>query len=197
MKLIKKSVLLILMLTLMLQGAEKKAVLKSILIPGWGEHSLNEPARSKIFMFTEAGLWITYAGLMLYKDIQYDDMKSYARAHSGASDFHGSSQYWVDMGSYLTWEDHREEMLEYRTPDKIYDEKYAWKWESVEDANTFRNIRVLKDRTEHRMTFILGGLVLNRLISVLDVVYLSRPVESGILLTPDISSFNISIALNP
>ncbi len=180
-----------------LQAGEKNTVLKSILIPGWGEYAMNARVRGKIFMSAEAGMWISYASLAFYENIQDKDMRSFVKAHSGASEFHGSSQYWVDMGSFLSWEDHKEEMLMVRMPEKIYDEKYAWDWSSVEDANTFRDIRIKKDRTAHRMSFLIGGMVLNRMISVLDVLYLSRSVESAVIAGPGMSLFTLSVALNP
>ena len=174
-----------------------KAVLKSAILPGWGEHSLGTSGAGRIFFVSEAALWISYAGMAVYKDIQNNDMISFAKAHSGATSFYGSSQYWVDIGSFLSWSDHREEMLQYRTPDKIYPEENAWNWDSVENANTFRNIRIAKDKSEHRMTFILGGLVMNRMISMLNIMYLTRnPVESNLILTPVSSQIQISMPVN-
>lgn len=197
MKIFKKCLFLLFMMMSLVYASDNRAILKSLILPGWGEHSLDASRRGRSFMIVEAGLWISYAGLHSYRDIQHDDMIHYARAHSGAADFHGSSQYWVDMGSYLTWEEHREEMLENRMPDKIYDEQYAWSWESLDHANTFRDIRIKKDRTDHRMTFLIGGMIFNRLVSVLDVIYLSRSMESSLYVSPDNTSINLSIALNP
>lgn|GEM_PF-1669589 len=193
--------LLCILLTTVVLPAEPvsrgKAVLRSAVLPGWGELSLGASGASRIFFVSEAAMWLSYAGLAVYKDIQHDDMISFAKAHSGAASFYGSSQYWVDMGSFLSWSDHREEMLQYRTPDRIYPEENAWNWDSVENANTFRNIRIVKDRSEQRMTFILGGLVMNRMISMLNIMYLTRnTVESDLILTPVSSQIRLSFSIN-
>ncbi|HBY18492.1 MAG TPA: hypothetical protein DEH00_04900 [Candidatus Marinimicrobia bacterium] len=82
-------------------------------------------------------------------------------------------------------------------PDKIYDEQYAWNWESLDHANTFRDIRIKKDRTDHRMTFLIGGMIFNRLVSVLDVIYLSSSLESSLQISYEETSINLSFALNP
>ncbi len=177
--------------------SKSKAIFKSAILPGWGERSIGARGAGRLFFAAEATLWISYAGLSVYKDIQNDDMISFAKAHSGASSFYGSSQYWVDMGSFLSWNDHKEEMLQYRTPDKIYPEKNAWNWDTVENANTFRNIRIAKDKSEQRMTFILGGLVMNRMISMLNIMYQTRnPVESDLIITPLSSQIRLSIPIN-
>ncbi|MCD6233480.1 MAG: hypothetical protein DRP86_05660 [Candidatus Neomarinimicrobiota bacterium] len=197
MKIFKKCLFLFFMLMSIVHASDNRAILKSLILPGWGEHSLDASRRGRGFIIAEAALWVSYAGLYLYRDVQHDDMVHYAEAHSGAASFYGSSQYWVDMGSYLSWEDHREEMLENRMPDKIYDEQYAWNWESLDHANTFRDIRIRKDRTDHRMTFLIGGMIFNRLVSVLDVAYLSRSMESSLQITPEETSINLSIVLNP
>lgn len=200
MKKIIQTILCILLPALVLSAqpvSRGKAVLKSAILPGWGEHSIGASKAGRIFFTTEAALWISYAGLAVYKDIQNNDMITFAKAHAGATSFYGSSQYWVDMGSFLSWSDHREEMLRYRTPDKIYPEENAWNWDSVENANTFRNIRIAKDKSEQRMTFILGGLVMNRMISMLNIMYLTRnPVESDLILTPVSSQIRLSIPVS-
>lgn len=197
MKIFKKSLFLIMTLAITLYASDKMAIVKSLILPGWGEHSLNASRRASGFMLTEAALWVSYTSLSVYKNVQNDDMIHYAEAHSGAADFHGSSQYWVDIGSYLSWEEHREEMLENRMPEKIYSETYAWNWESLNHANTFRDIRIRKDRTDHRMTFLIGGMIFNRLVSVLDVIYLTRTVESSLHVSPGAAAVNLSISLNP
>lgn len=196
-KIIKRSIFLLLAACSLGYASEKSAILKSFILPGWGEYSLNESGRAKEFFCVEVSLWVSYAGTSIYKEIQYDDMVHYAKAHSGATSFHGSSQYWVDMGSYLSWEKYRDEMLENRMPEKIYNEDYAWNWESLEHANTFREIRIQKDLTEQRMSFIVGAMIFNRLLSVIDVMYLNRSIDSAVAPTPNGTAFYLSIPLRP
>ena len=40
-------------------------VWRSLMIPGWGEYSLNEQKRGKLFIFTESLLWIGMGGSFL------------------------------------------------------------------------------------------------------------------------------------
>ncbi|MEA1987215.1 MAG: hypothetical protein U9N76_06980 [Candidatus Marinimicrobia bacterium] len=177
---------------------DKKSVLKSVVLPGWGEMSYNKN-RSKLFFISELTIWASYFTFNKYHDIQDNDMKNYAEVHSGADDFSDVSQYWVDLGSFYSYENFKERMLELRTPEKIWDEKYAWDWDSNENANKYRNMRIDRDMSLLRAKFSIGGLVLNRIISAIDVIYLSNnsnKVSTSMSLSRDKAVFKISIPIN-
>jgi hypothetical protein len=177
---------------------DKKNILKSIVLPGWGELSYNK-THSKIFFISEVTMWVSLFTFNKYNDIQDSDMRNYAEIHSGAEEFSSSSQYWVDLGGYFSYQDHKTEMLEMRTPEKIYDEKYAWDWDTHENANKYRNLRIDRDQSLLRAKFAAGGLVLNRIISAIDVIYLSNKqnhISSSLSLDQDNTTFRISIPIN-
>ncbi|MEA3499786.1 MAG: hypothetical protein U9R41_02015 [Candidatus Marinimicrobia bacterium] len=177
---------------------DKKNILKSIVLPGWGELSYNK-TRSKMFLVSELTMWVSLFTFNKYNDIQDQDMRNYAEIHSGAEEFSTESQYWVDLGNYFSYQDHKSEMLEMRTPEKIYDVKYEWDWDTHTNANKYRDMRIDRDQSLLRAKFAAGGLVLNRIISAIDVIYLSNKqnhINSSLLLNHDNTTFKISIPLN-
>jgi hypothetical protein len=157
------------------QAAEplKNRVLKSILLPGWGELSMQEP-RGRWLMAADLAMLASIIGLQSYSSDQDREMKSYALLHANAAAFSDANQYWIDMGSYLSWQLHQESMLESRTPEKVWDEAYAWEWSSVENANRYRAMRRSRDLAKDRSTLFVGAMVFNRIVSALDVLYLSN-----------------------
>ncbi len=177
---------------------DKKNILKSIILPGWGELNYNN-SRSKMFFITEATMWISMFTFNRYHDIQDSDMKNYAKIHSGAEEFASTSQYWVDLGGYFSYQDFKEEMLESRTPEKIYNEKFAWDWDSRENANKYRNLRIDRDKSLLRAKFAIGGLVFNRILSAIDVIYLANNqnhLTSSLSFNQNVTTFHFSIPFN-
>lgn len=177
---------------------DKKNILKSIVLPGWGELTYNK-TRSKMFFISELTMWISMFTFNKYYDIQDHDMSNYAKIHSGAEEFSSKSQYWVDLGNYFSYQDHKSEMLEMRTPEKIYDEKYEWDWDTHANANKYRDMRIARDKSLLRAKFAIGGLVLNRIISAIDVIYLSNKqnhIYSSLSLGQKNTTIKISIPLN-
>ncbi len=157
------------------QAAEpvRKEILKSIILPGWGELSMDE-ARGRWLMAADLTMLASIIGLRNYSADQNEEMKSYATLHANASAFSSDNQYWVDLGSYVSWQEHRESMLENRAPEKVWDEAYAWEWSSIENANSYRTMRRARDLAADRATLLIGAMVFNRIVSALDVLYLSN-----------------------
>ena len=51
-------------------GEHSHYVWRSLMIPGWGEYSLNEQKRGKLFVFTESLLWIGMGGSFLGSNLE-------------------------------------------------------------------------------------------------------------------------------
>jgi len=61
------------------------------------------------------------------------------------------------------------------------------------------NLRIDRDQSLLRAKFAAGGLVLNRIISAIDVIYLSNKqnhISSSLSLDQDNTTFRISIPIN-
>ncbi|HDR04863.1 MAG TPA: hypothetical protein ENN84_06405 [Candidatus Marinimicrobia bacterium] len=183
-----------------LQAAEldKKALLKSLVLPGWGELSIQEN-RGRWLMAADLTMLASIIGLQTYARDQNNEMRGYAALHANADAFSDENQYWIDLGSYLSWQIHREAMLENRAPEKVWEDAYAWEWSSVEHANQYRTMRRARDLARDRATLIVGAMVFNRIVSALDLVYLSNR-DSHIALNydaqRDMGQLSISFSLN-
>jgi hypothetical protein len=73
------------------------------------------------------------------------------------------------MGNYLT----TEEFNAYRRKVRDYDSQYTgsndtWNWDSSENRETFKDLRIRSDRDKNRMVYAIGAMALNRILSAIE-----------------------------
>ena len=150
-------------------------VLKSLALPGWGEHSLGKHKRGYLFNSTELTGWLSYAVFTLYNKQTRDDMKAFASDHAGVEVSGKNNQYWTDIGNYMDIHDYNDQKTRYRQVDLIYtDEDKFWAWDSQNNKKKFDNMRLNSRIAKRNASMVLSALVLNRLLSVIDIATLTR-----------------------
>ena len=108
----------------------------------------------------------------------------------------------VNIGHYNNFNEYNKIMSRRRQHEKIYKENEGkeWKWDSKINRIKFDEIRILSVTYGKYSRFAIGGLILHRLISLIDVIYLER-LDSDLDLETSFSpqsgelKFNILIAL--
>ena len=156
-------------------------VWKSLIIPGWGEYSLNQIQRGKLFIVTETLLWIGMGGSLIGSRIEKNTYQSIAREHAGISKGDKPRQFWVDIGNYNNKDDFIAEHLRWRDFDAIEaykDKKWDWDWDSSAQQKFFEKKRVKSDQLLLAGKFLIGGIVLNHIISGIDALFLSRRLQN-------------------
>lgn len=150
-------------------------VVKSLVLPGWGEHSLGNHKRGYIFNSTELLGWISYAAFTLYSNQTKDDMKAFAADHADVDVSGKNSQYWTDIGNYMNIYDYNDQKARYRQVDYLYDvdEKY-WAWDSESNKNKFDDMRLNSRIAKRNASMVASALILNRLLSVIDIAFLTK-----------------------
>lgn len=155
----------------MLQEGDEKsvtlAVVYSLLLPGMGELYAENFSSGKYFLITDAGLWLGYGGFRYYGQWLRTDARSYATQYAGAN-FDGKDEaFEVNMGNFNSLEEYNEAKLRNREFDKLYDAQstYAWQWESDASRLQFKDQRIRSDEVFQSSRFVIGALVLNRIIS--------------------------------
>jgi len=177
-------VLIMLSLPLFSQQLEEKTytvnetrlmVLKSLALPGWGEHSLGNHKRGYFFNTTELTGWFTFAAFTFYGNQTRDDMKAFATDHAGVDVSGKDNQYWTDIGNYMDIHGYNDQKTRYRQVDLIYtDEGEFWAWDSKENKKKFDNMRLNSRIAKRNASMVLSAMVLNRLLSVIDIAALTR-----------------------
>jgi hypothetical protein len=151
-------------------GQEEKSVLLaaglSLVLPGMGELYADNFSTGKYFLVADGVLWLTYAGLSVSSTWVQDDADVYMIQHAGASLDGKGDQFRVDVGNYLSVYAYNEAKLRAREFSRLYDPAlYYWNWDSDPNRTQYRDLRISSDQLDRNATFVLGALVVNRLIS--------------------------------
>ncbi|MBD3165055.1 hypothetical protein GF324_00485 [bacterium] len=143
-------------------------VIRSIILPGWGQRRLGNHVRGAFFTAMDASLWtgivLSYIG---YVDgtAAYED---YAAQHAGVIGEPGH-EFYVNIGNYDT----REDFNEVRRQRRDYANQYTgsgtyWDWDSEQSRIKFEDQRISADRHRNRIYYFVGGLLLNRVAAAID-----------------------------
>ena len=151
-------------------------VVKSLVLPGWGEYSLDNQIRGRIFVLSETVLLLAILGSYSIAQRQEMEYKAYAAEHAGIDPIGKDRQFWVDIGNYSSLFSFNEEHLRWRDFNDLYEDNdiWAWAWDSSSNRERFENMRIASDSWRLRGSFLIGGVVLNHIVSAIDALYLSK-----------------------
>ncbi len=156
--------------------AETRLILmKSVILPGWGEHSIDHHKRGYIFNSTELLGWLSFAAFTIYNTQTHDDMKAFASDHAGINPSEKDNQYYTDIGNYIDIYAYNDQKRRYRQIDKIYDtENMFWAWDSDKNKTKFDKMRFNSRLAKRNASLVISSLILNRLLSVIDIATLTK-----------------------
>lgn len=166
-------VIFLLLMSLSFAQSSRSAYLKSAVLPGWGEQSLGS-STFYYSMAAEAILWLGYGGLRYSYSHNTDNMINYAKVNANVGDFPQDAKYWADLGNYIDYAKHVEEMQENRTTENIWDLGFAWDWNSSDSQETYSELHRRTQLTNVGSQLVIAGLVVNRIVSIINVHYLSK-----------------------
>ena len=151
-------------------------VVKSLVLPGWGEYSLDNQIRGRIFVLSETVLLLAILGSYSVAQRQEKEYKAYAAEHAGIDPIGKDRQFLVDIGNYSSLFTFNEEHLRWRDFNALYEDNdtWAWAWDSSNNRERFENTRIASDSWRLRGSFLIGGVVLNHIVSAIDALYLSK-----------------------
>ncbi|MFH1214263.1 MAG: hypothetical protein V1681_09240 [Candidatus Neomarinimicrobiota bacterium] len=158
------------------QNEARLLLMKSAVVPGWGERSLNYVRRSYGFNAAEIALWVTYWAFEWYGQSVAANMKAYAVTHAGIDPAGKDVYYFTDIGNYANIYEYNEQKLRNRSVNLLYPltGQYYWAWDSEASRKSFDKIRIKSATALQYATFAVGGLVANRIVSMLDIIILTR-----------------------
>ena len=158
------------------EGEKKKAglaILYSFLLPGMGEIYAGNYSLGKYFTIADGVLWGALTGMSYYGAWQRDNYKSFAHTHGGVNPDGKDDQYFATIGGYQNVDKYNREHELYREFDKIYDTgTHFWRWESPSDRKEYRTMWIASENAFNNIRFVVGALILNRVVSVINAVRL-------------------------
>lgn len=143
------------------------AFLKSLVVPGWGQHSLGRTNTALAFLGTEVVLIGGMLTLNSYGASVRDDYRALAAVHAGVTGGHGHD-YYVDVGNWLSVDDYNAQRLRERDFAALYtDPADYWRWSTDADRAVMEAKRIKSDRAFNSVLYLVGGVVLNHIASAI------------------------------
>lgn len=177
-----------------------KPKLQSLLFPGWGQHSMEESKRANKYFIREAALWLIFLGSKKTAAWYKSDYTAFAELHANV-DMKGKNYLFaVNMGHYESLNDYNDTKERQRLVNDKYEkgENFDWQWDNYTNRIKFDNMRIKSVKLDKYAKFSVGGLILHRMVSFIDVIYLER-INSKISidpqLSPDLNSMSINFTL--
>jgi TM2 domain-containing membrane protein YozV len=149
-----------------------RAGLYSALIPGAGEFYLGHKSKARVFFTVEAVSWIGFFAFKTYGGWKKDDFIRFANDRAGA-DLWNKDDDFVDMVGFYNDIDEYNSLGRAFDPNRAYLEDNAsnhWRWQSESDMRIYRHLKNQSREAYRRSDFMIGLAVLNRVISIIDVV---------------------------
>jgi len=148
----------------------------SLLLPGLGEAYVGETGYTKVFMSIEAVGWGMFIATDLQVSSRKQDYENFAVQHAGVISSGKDDQYWIDIGKYDNIWEFNEQRRRDRDIDAIYPETSAnyWRWDQYANRLKYDEYRIGASQIEERKTFIVGGIILNHLVSAINALRLAR-----------------------
>jgi hypothetical protein len=173
---------------------EKKSVglgiIYSLLLPGMGELYADAYDIGKYFTIADGILWGTYIGMSSYASWQEDNYKTYAGTYAGVDHSNKDEDYYATIGEYSSVESYNNQKALERNFDEMYDEQeYFWKWQTTDERKIYRDMWTSSEQTNNDLRFVVGGLILNRIISAINAARLVSSYNSSL---KDEMSWNLS-----
>jgi hypothetical protein len=148
------------------------AIIYSLILPGMGELYAGNYTTGKYFTIAEGALWGTFIGMNVYSKWKKNAYHSFAASNGGVNVAGKTDDYYATIGSYLDINEYNDDMARNGEFDKMYNtEQYYWKWSSTDRIN-YRAMWVSGEHATNNLRFVVGAMLINRLISSINAVRL-------------------------
>ena len=170
------------------------AILYSMLLPGMGELYAGDYSSGKYFTIADGVLWGAFAGFEIYGKWKENGYKSFAESKGGVNLNGKEAEYFANIGIYQNIDDYNAAMELNRDFDMTYKTAaYYWKWSDNEQRKQYRDLWSSSESAYTNVRFVVGALILNRLISAVNAVRLVSAYNKN--LSQEVS-WNVSVGLN-
>ncbi len=156
------------------------AMTASLILPGSGHQYLGRNTPALIYYSIDAAAIFGYFFCSQYAKKLAVDAAGYAWIHSGAqgSVTNAEDSYWNNVGSFQSSADYNTVMDLNRTPNqKISDPNQVWHWDDQSSQDRFNALRNSSRKFEIVGSFLIGAMVLDRIVAFIDARAYTRHLE--------------------
>lgn len=155
------------------------AIIYSLLLPGMGELYADSYNSGIYFTVADGVLWGTLIGMNIYANWQQDRYIAFAQTNAGVNTNGKDDDFYATIGEFLNVDQYNDEKALERDINALYtSESFAWKWNSTEDRKAYRDLWLASEQTFNDTRFVVGALILNRVVSAINAVRLVSAYNS-------------------
>ncbi len=189
----KRLIAVLLLISSVLLGADKATVLRSIVLPGWGQMHAGHSTRGAIFMGLEASIWAGVGVSYLQGVFNRDDYRNLAMERAGIDVSFRDRDFQDDVGSFSSsseYNDYIRSLARYYYPDdpeaqQNYFDNHCrfgsdgWSWSSSDARGDYDDALRVSREWFRRTVYVAAFAIVNRAVSAIDASLLD-PAEPGI-----------------
>ena len=174
-----KKVVFIFCISIFMVSAQsnKSSLVKSLILPGWGQINESEFSSAKQFLAQDGLLWISLLGTIWTSNYYEQSYITFAQENAGINLTNADLQMAVDVGNYSNLSEFNESIERRREFGLVLDEndiQNHWDWNSDGNRNKFEQMRINSGISKKVGSFVIAGLIGHRIISAIHVKYLQN-----------------------
>lgn len=147
----------------------KIAFLKSMAVPGWGHHYVDQSdwTRGQYHLAAEATLVLSYLGFSIHSNNLQQNWFSYGRQEAGVQLKDRSRGFQLAVGDFNTLEAYNDYQLRSRNWDQLFADtpENRWNWSSEQKRAEYNNLRNRFERIDQQLPALLAMMAVNRIVS--------------------------------
>jgi len=146
-----------------------KAFLRSLLIPGWGQHYAESKKMMKTFIISEITLIGVYFGLTTWGNWLEEDYRALAATHAGINLSGKDADYFDNIGRFNSIDVYNQGQLRNRDLSAIYrdTEQFYWSWDNKTNRLEYATIRRNSDLARNRSELTIAVILINHIVSAI------------------------------
>jgi len=169
-------------------------VIASALVPGFGQQIQGERSKARLFFAVEGVIWLSYVGFNYTGNKIEQSARAFAIKHSDGNPARTDDDYFDALEDWLSSDGHNLEIE--RTASRLYPNdpvrqqefielhayvgNDAWEWDSVGSRSHYWDERRNAREFRRRASFMPGFAIMNRIISVIDVIVFAKQERIGL-----------------
>ncbi len=149
------------------------AILFSAILPGMGELYADSYSSGKYFTIADGTLWGIYFGMSTYSGWLKNQYIAYAASTGGVNTQSKNSDYYATIGDYSYLDQYNNAMALQGSYDQMWNNSYYWDWKTDNERKSYRNLWSSSEQARNNLRFVVGALILNRIISIINAARLT------------------------
>lgn len=176
--------------------SKSKAILYSLLLPGWGHYYVGDKQGAATFLTIEAATWTTFIVFEVQGYLREEGYQDYAQVFAGISGADHSDDYYSVIAEFDSWTDYEESIKsegrfalypdagaaaleEYFVEHRVSDYE-PWVWKSADVRRDFRSNRSSSKTSYRRALYAVAVAAANRVASAFFVIKATNDANESI-----------------